>query len=193
MSVSTKSINKFSFCLENFLRDLNLSNFQIKLNFFKSLSFFTYQDFHFKCFIEFEWSLVDHSRSHFHDEVSVTTVWNLIEMCVLCCFFILISLWPCEVGFAFSLIVRVWRKFTRLFLMLFYVARELLEQWTLTKPSKFPFPNRQNFPYQTVKIFLSKPSKFSFPNRQYFPFKTVKISNSPTSQPGVPHKNKNNL
>ncbi len=39
----------------------------------------------------------------------------------------------------------------------------------------FPFPNFQNFPFQTVKISLSKLSKFPFPNCQNFPFQTVKI------------------
>ncbi len=37
----------------------------------------------------------------------------------------------------------------------------------------FPFPNRQNFPFQTVEISLSKLSKFPFPNCQNFPFCTV--------------------
>ncbi len=42
--------------------------------------------------------------------------------------------------------------------------------------SKIPFPNCQNFPFQTVKISLFKLSKFPFPNCQNFPFQTVKIS-----------------
>jgi hypothetical protein len=56
--------------------------------------------------------------------------------------------------------------------------------------SKFSFSNCQNFPFQTVKIFLfklskfsfsncqnflSKLSKFSFSNCQNFPFQTVRI------------------
>jgi hypothetical protein len=45
----------------------------------------------------------------------------------------------------------------------------------LSKLSKFSFSNCQNFSFQTVKIFLSKLSKFSFPNCQNFPFQTVKI------------------
>ncbi len=40
---------------------------------------------------------------------------------------------------------------------------------------KIPFSNRQNFPFQTLKIFLIKLSKFPIPNCQNFPFQTVKI------------------
>jgi hypothetical protein len=54
---------------------------------------------------------------------------------------------------------------------------------SFSKLSKFLFPNCQNFPLQTVKIFLfqtvkisfSKLSKFLFPNCQNFPLQTVKI------------------
>jgi hypothetical protein len=42
-----------------------------------------------------------------------------------------------------------------------YVSRKL---------SKFSFLNCQNFPFQTVKIFIFKLSKFSFSNCQNFPF-----------------------
>ncbi len=44
------------------------------------------------------------------------------------------------------------------------------------KLSNFPFPNCQNFSFQTVKISLFKLSKFYFSNCQNFPFQTVKIS-----------------
>jgi hypothetical protein len=43
------------------------------------------------------------------------------------------------------------------------------------KLSKFSFSNCQNFPFQTVKIFLFKLVKFSFSNCQNYPFQTVKI------------------
>jgi hypothetical protein len=48
------------------------------------------------------------------------------------------------------------------------------------KLSKFPFPNCQNFHFQTVKISISKMSKF--PNCQNFLFQTVKISPSKLSK-----------
>jgi hypothetical protein len=53
---------------------------------------------------------------------------------------------------------------------------------SLFKLSKFPFSNCQNFPFQTVKISLSKLSKYPFPNCQNFPFQTVKISLSKNCQ-----------
>jgi hypothetical protein len=46
----------------------------------------------------------------------------------------------------------------------------------LFKLSKYTFSNCQKFPFQTVKNFLSKLSKFPFPNCQNFLFQTVKIS-----------------
>jgi hypothetical protein len=51
-----------------------------------------------------------------------------------------------------------------------------LLKWCPWLSPKFSFSNCQNFPFQTVKIFLFKLSKFSFSNCQIFPFQTVKIS-----------------
>ncbi len=47
---------------------------------------------------------------------------------------------------------------------------------SLIKLSKFPLSNCQNFPYQIVKISLFKLSKFPLSNCQNFPYQTVKIS-----------------
>ncbi len=58
---------------------------------------------------------------------------------------------------------------------------------SLSKLSKFPFPNCQNFPFQTVKISILKLSKFPFSICQNFHFQTVKISISKLSKLPFPN------
>ncbi len=62
------------------------------------------------------------------------------------------------------------------------ISRFKLSKFSFSKLSKFPFPNCQNFLFQTVKISLSKLSKFLFSNCQNFSFQTVKISLSKLSK-----------
>jgi hypothetical protein len=87
----------------------------------------------------------------------------------------------CLVLYTYLLFVLTWNMFGSFFFLCFYGL-----QWSSNcvsrKLSKFPFPNCQNFPFQTVKISFCKLSKFPFPNCQNFLFQAVKISLSKLSK-----------